>query len=94
MSVSYAGGDGTDRKQAVQILGVSDPDEGLSAEWEYLSQRFGRVSTDFVIVNQTLLCQGRLVLDRVDIRLKSGERTIIYFDIAAFCKPDNSGFSR
>lgn len=84
-SLLYSGGTGGSMDDAV-IINAPDHCSGVAAEYEYLSQRYGRRDVEWTLVRQALTNEmengGRY--DILTIRLKSNAVKEIYFDITQF----------
>lgn len=78
-SVRYSGGDGLTLKKAVVIAGARNVSEGVAAEQEWIRIHY----PDAVVESK-----GRIVgpphYDVVTLRLASGSRVDLHFDITAF----------
>lgn len=80
MPLSYSGGDGSSRAQAVIILGARDTEAGIGAENAWIRQRYpGARKT-----KQTLETVGRRHYDVIRFTLSDGQTKSIYCDITDF----------
>ncbi len=82
--ITFKGGPGDSPKTAVVISGASNSLDGIAAEYRYLGQKFGRQNVDWHLLRQSVLQQDGKVYDRMELDLKDGRRTTIFFDITEF----------
>jgi hypothetical protein len=79
VAVRYSGGDGLTLKKAVVIAGASSVSEGLAAEQEWIRIHYP---------DATVESRGRVVgpphYDVITLKLASGSRVDLHFDITAF----------
>lgn len=80
---SYSGGDGASADKAV-VINCTASSKGISAEYAYLEQHFGRRDQDWTLTSQMQLNSDGKNLDALEIRFPSGETRTIYFDISQF----------
>ncbi len=77
--VRYSGGDGLTIKKAIVIAGAKTAGEGMAAEQEWIRTNLPGASIE---------SQGRVTgpphYDVITVRLATGERRDIHFDITAF----------
>lgn len=78
-AVRFSGGDGQTLKKAVVIVGASNVEEGLAAEQEWIRLHHP---------DATVESRGRVVgpphYDVITVKLASGSRLDLHFDISAF----------
>ena len=66
------------------ILGARNSVAGISAEYKYLQQKFGRENVDWMLTRQSVLKQKGKVYDRMDLEMKDGSKKTVFFDISEF----------
>ncbi|RCK75253.1 MAG: hypothetical protein IGBAC_1389 [Ignavibacteriae bacterium] len=71
-------------EEAIIILDASDSWEGIYAEYEYISKKFGRQNSDWVLESQSLLRVDEKTYDKMEVKLADGTKKILYFDITQF----------
>lgn len=79
----YSGGDGSSEDQAV-IINCSHSSSGVSAEYEYLEQQFGRRGKDWSLSTQMQLKSNGRQFDYLTIEFPNGTSKTVHFDISAF----------
>jgi len=78
--IQYRGGDGSSKEKAIIVLANSEY-EGVSAEWDYLENKFGTWDLE----EQTLIDDGNKKYDIMNITYHLGQkRREIWFDITDF----------
>ncbi len=83
--IVFQGGDGESIDDAVVIVGVSKQDEGMDAEYSFISKKNGLKGKDWRIVGQTIVKENKKLYDMIEFELiSSSERRIFYFDVSAF----------
>lgn len=82
--IRFEGGDGSDAKTAIVIRGASGETDGVAAEYKYLEMLHGTRGVDFKVGSQSLLQEGARSLDRLDVALKDGTSTHVFFDITEY----------
>jgi hypothetical protein len=82
--VEYSGGDGSSMEKAVQIIGVQNSMQGIQAEYQYLSEKFGVRGTDWQLKMQFLMEDKGKSYDMMKISLKDGRELDVFFDISEF----------
>ena len=83
MTVTFSG-TGT-QDDPIQISGVTTNSEGVRAEYQYLSERFGKRGEDCTLVRQSLISlPSSGMCDLMIIKLADGQTIEIYFDISSF----------
>lgn len=78
-TVRYSGGDGLTLKKAVVIAGVDSVDEGMAAEQEWI-----RIHYPGAVVESKGRVVGPPHYDVITLKLASGSRVDLHFDITAF----------
>ena len=84
--VTFSDDAGDSEEHAVKIMGARDEQEGIQAEYWYLSQKFGERGKDWDLAQQSLLVDknsGR-VYDRMDLEFPNHSSKTLYFDITEF----------
>ena len=69
---------------AIILNGVSNENEGVSAEYKYLSKKYGQQNKDWQLNNQQLIQKKGKYYDKMDITLSNGTKKTVYFDITKF----------
>lgn len=82
--ITFKGGPGDTPETAVVILGAPNSVTGISAEYNYLQQKFGRQNVDWMLARQGVLNQKGKVYDRTDLKMKDGSKKTVFFDISEF----------
>ena len=82
--VEYAGGDGSSKEKAIIIKGAASSMEGIAAEYQYLSDRFGVRGSDWSLELQSLVQEKGKSYDVMNLLLKDGSKLTLYFDISEF----------
>ncbi len=82
--ITYKGGPGDTPATAVIISGAINSIAGVSAEYRYLRQKFGRENVDWNMRRQSVLQQDGKVYDQMELDLKDGSRKTVFFDIGEF----------
>jgi hypothetical protein len=82
--ISFKGGPGDTPETAVVILGAPNSMAGVSAEYYYLGNQFGRRNVDWNLKRQSVLNQKGKIYDRMDLELKDGSKKTVFFDITEF----------
>jgi hypothetical protein len=77
---------GDSLETAVVIHGASNSGEGIKAENQYLSEKFGQRGLDWDKKGQSLIGKEDKQYDKLDIELKDGTNKTVYFDITEFFK--------
>lgn len=78
-SVRYSGGDGLTLKKAIVIAGASSVSQGLAAEQEWI-----RIHYPDAVVESRGRVVGPPHYDVITLKLASGSRVDLHFDIAGF----------
>lgn len=92
--VTYKGGDGSSIDDAIEIQGASSIEEGVTSEYQYISNRFGKRGIDWELEEQRLRSFDEIGkhYDMINIRLMDGTKKTLYFDITSFFgKEDKKG---
>ena len=78
-TIRYSGGDGLTLKKAIVVTGASSVSEGLAAEQEWIRIHYP---------DATVESRGRIIgpphYDVITLKLVSGSRLDLHFDITAF----------
>jgi hypothetical protein len=78
-AIRYSGGDGLTLKKAVVVTGATSVSEGLAAEQEWIRIHYP---------DATVESRGRVIgpphYDVITLKLASGSRVDLHFDITAF----------
>ena len=83
--IVYQGGDGDSMDDAVVIIGVSKQEEGLDAEYNFISKKYGLKGKDWRVVGQTIVKENKKIYDMIEFEItSSSEKRIYYFDVSAF----------
>ncbi|RLC39358.1 MAG: hypothetical protein DRH51_07260 [Candidatus Coatesbacteria bacterium] len=82
--VTYEDNTGDSIENAIVIKGASGSLEGVSAEYDYLSKKFGECDKDWHLEKQSLIIEEDRFYDRMDIVLTDGSKKSIFFDISDF----------
>lgn len=82
----YSSNKGTSIKDAIVISGVATHFEGIRAEYQYLSHKFGKQGIDWNLEMQALMKKGNRFYDKMTIRLADESRKVLFFEITAFFK--------
>jgi len=83
-NITFAGGDGTDAKNAIVIHGAKGEMDGVAAEYKYLEMLHGQRGVDFNVGSQALLEDGGRSFDKLDVTLKDGTNLAVFFDITEY----------
>lgn len=81
-SIQLKGGDGTSKEKAIIIIGATNSEEGVPAEYKYLDKKY----PGHTVVSQGLLQDSTTgkYYDAVTILTRQKKEITIYFDISAF----------
>lgn len=83
--ISYSGGSGESFHDAVEINGARDKSSGVSAEYNFISEKHGIRGTDWYLVGQTVIREKNKIVDVVEIQVQNtSDRRIFYFDVSGF----------
>lgn len=77
---------GDSLETAVVIHGASNSGDGIKAENQYLSEKFGQRGLDWEKKGQSLIGKEDKQYDKLDIELRDGTNKTVYFDITEFFK--------
>jgi hypothetical protein len=69
---------------AVIINNASTHFEGIDAEYNFISKKYGNREVDWKLKKQTLIEQAGRFFDQIEIILKNGLEISLYFDITEF----------
>jgi hypothetical protein len=84
--VTFSNDSGDLKEHAVKILGAESEREGIQAEYQYLSQKFGVQGKDWNLAIQSLLKDKETgkVYDVMDLDCPNQPSKTLYFDITEF----------
>ena len=84
--VTYSGGTGESFQDAIIITGAKDKSAGVSAEYQYISDKHGMRGNGWLLVGQTVIREKNKIVDVIEIQLgdSSIDRRIYYFDVSDF----------
>ncbi len=85
--VSFKGGDGLSKKEAIKIKGARNTGEGIAAENIWIAERHGERGFDWNKIKQSLDMSkfGRKYYDIIGIEITStGEKITYFFNITSF----------
>jgi hypothetical protein len=80
------GGNGKSKEDAIIIKDVNNDFEGIGIEYEWLRNTYGAQNLDWKLEEQALMPdeETNKYYDLMKIRLKSGEKINVWFDISDF----------
>ncbi len=79
--VKYEGGTGESKEQAVIIMGAENLKEGVTAEYDFISEMHGRKDRDWRVKGQNQAREGAIIYDIIEMEIiSSGETHYYYFD--------------
>jgi hypothetical protein len=85
MCAKYENGDGTSIEKAVKIVGVTNNQQGINAEYEYINILFGKENIKWTFISQKLISQNGIPYDEITFKLITNGKTYsYYFDISDF----------
>jgi hypothetical protein len=79
----YGGGDGSSREQAV-VIGTTKRYVGISAEYAWISKRYGPRGVAWKLKNQAVVPGERKAFDELRIELQDGSERTVHFEIGSF----------
>ena len=82
--ITYKGGNGLTKEEAVIILGAKDETEGVDAEYEWLEERFGKQNINWEMNDQQFIDEGDRQFDVLRIKFRDGNAKEFWFDITDF----------
>ena len=83
--LKYEGGNGSSIKEAITIVNVKSNFEGIDAEYDYISKRYGPENKSWKFISQKLIGENSKKYDRINFCLTiTGECKFLYFDISNF----------
>lgn len=82
--VNYIEKSGSSISEAIIILQAQDEQEGVQAEYIYLSEKIGKKNVDWELISQSLLSHNGRFYDKLNIKLPNGSEKDFYFDISDF----------
>lgn len=80
----FEGGDGETIDDAILVLGAPTHSAGIKAEYDYLTQKYGRPGSDWTLEHQALVRSRNRPYDEMVIRLADGTMKVIFFDLTDF----------
>jgi len=90
--VVYSEGSGDSYEDPVVISGVQTQSEGVQAEYNFISSKYGLRYKDWSVVGQTKIHEKGKVFDVIEIRLGSdSDRRIYYFEVKTFPPKKSNG---
>lgn len=75
---------GSSFEDAIIISGAKDSDEGVAAEYEYLSKTYGIPEFDWFFIHQRLIPGKDKYFDKFLLKDKQGNEFEVYFNITEF----------
>jgi hypothetical protein len=81
--IKFEGGSGDSIDDPIIIKQAENHAAGVSAEYRYLEERFGKKDLHWRLISQALL-RGVEPVDRLTIELADGSRQHIFFDTSEF----------
>ena len=82
--IHFGGGDGSSMKNAVVILGAKGEGDGVASEYICLAAVYGPQNGTWTLTSQSLLEDGGKSYDLMEVQLKSGKTTKVFFDITDY----------
>ena len=82
--ITYKDGNGSNKEEAVIILGAKDEMEGIDAEHNWLEEKFGEQNIAWELNDQELIDEGDTHYDVLRVKFQSGEIKEFWFDITDF----------
>lgn len=83
--ITYSGGDGESFQNAIKISGTKNQNDGILAEYHYISKKYGERGTGWFLVGQTVIREENKIVDVIEIDLGNSKgRRIYYFDVTGF----------
>ena len=82
--ISFKGGDGPTKKEAIVILGANNETEGVDSEHSWLEEKYGEENVEWGMVDQELIDENDKQYDLLKIKIKSGVIDKFWFDISYY----------
>jgi len=82
--IEYEGSDGSSVEKSIKVKGASSEMEGVLAEYNWLSKKFGKRGKDWEIESQSLIKKNNNKYDEMTIKLADGTKKRIHFDVTEF----------
>ena len=82
--VSYRGGGGSSKEDAIIIEGAEDTAEGVSAEYYFIDKLKEVSGQDIQLVRQALIHDEDRDYDLMQLRFEDGDEVELWFDITGF----------
>jgi hypothetical protein len=81
--VKFEGGAGGSREDAVVIQGALDLKEGVRAEYDFISDKYGKKGKDWKVKSQTQIREDGKIYDMIEMEIIANQEThYYYFDIS------------
>ena len=84
MGIQYCNGPGTNKRDAVKIIGANGEFDGIDSEYYLVSLIFKIIKKNWALLQQELYLEGDRAYDRLIIEDEDGKVSDIFFDISAF----------
>lgn len=83
--ITYSGGNGESFQNAIVITGAHNKSAGVSAEYKYITDKYGPRGSGWLLVGQTVIREKNKIVDVLEIQLgDSTDRLIFYFEVSDF----------
>ena len=82
--IKYTNGTGTNKRNAVKIIGAHGEFDGVDAEYRLLYLVFSIIKKDWMVLQQELYLDRDRAYDRLVIEDSDGKVGDIWFDISSF----------
>ena len=79
-AITYSDNSGESKENAIIISGAENSNDGVKAEYKYLTRKFG----DWELDSQFFFTEEDKYYDQLDIELPNGNEKTLYFDISEF----------
>ena len=77
-------GSGSSPDNPIVISDVANDIEAVMSEYVFLERQYGRRGIEWILETQALIEHEGRTMDRMDIKLKSGQKVTLYFDITKY----------
>ena len=81
--ILFHGGQGYSIEDAIKVIGAKNSVQGVTAEYQYLTQRFGQKDKDWSLISQALLKENNKSYDKMSINVDD-KQIDLFFDITEF----------